>query len=405
VRTPILAVITALAASCSTPAVAPSTAPSASPAASATAAITTAPSPTAQLTLAARRIDGVGGRAQVSPDGKLIAAPEAPPAGKVPYTPAALVYDLDGKLVRRIEAPGGSWRWIPDSSGLFVALDAPQRSPSLGIVDLATGTVRDTGLQMAGASLSRDGKWILAVHQVGCCVAIEQREIWIAPRAGGSARLFLRSKTERQQPIGILGIDAQDRLVYRDHDEILRVPIAGGTPQSLGTLASAMVLSNEKGFTDGDTSPDGMAMLVRTYDPVRWHIVANDQVTPWVDNIGSIVEDRQGLRLQFYAAAMWTGPHSLLVRASTGELSSFDAITGLPTALRASIEASDLALAYGGGRLLVARGKTAVAIDTATGRQGDIGVELGSDLEGSRAIALPSGGLILSTGTATYRID
>jgi hypothetical protein len=357
------------------------------------------------LTVAARRIDGVGGRAQVSPDGKLIAAPEAPPAGKVPYTPAALISDLDGKLVRRIEAPGGTWRWIPDSSGLFVALDAPQRSPSLGIADLATGTVRDTGLQMAGASLSRDGKWILAVHQVGCCVAVEQREIWIAPRAGGSARLFLRSKTERQQPIGILGIDAQDRLVYRDHDEVLRVPIAGGTPQSLGTLASAAVLSNEKGFTDGDTSPDGMAMLVRTYDPLRWHIVANDRVVPWAEN-GSIVEDRQGLRLQYYSAALWSGPHSFLVRLSTGELSSFDAVTGMPIVpFRAAIGTNDLALAQDRGRLLVARDRGAIVIDLATGRQGDAGIDLGQDTAGTRASALPGGGFIVSTVSATYRID
>jgi len=381
-----------------------------SPAVTSPAAVTSTPSatPTASpsLSVAARVLKDVGGRAEVSPDGKWIAAPEPPPVGKVPYTAAALVYDVEGKFVRRIEAPGGYWFWMSDSSGLFIALDAPQRSPSLGIGDIASGTTRATGLQMVGATLSRDGAWILAGHQEGCCVAVEQREIWIAPRTGGNAKVFVRSKTERQQPIGIVGIDPRDRLVYRDHDEILRVPVAGGTPESLGMLASGSVLQNEKGYADGATSPDRTVMLVRTYEPLRWHIVANDRVTAWPENGGSIVEDRQGLRLQFYAAAIWTGPHSFLVRASNGELSSFDAVTGLSTVpYRAGIGPDDLALAHDRSRLLVARDRRAVVIDLATGRQGDAGIDLGQDTAGTRASALPGGGFIVSTVSGTYRID
>src|SRR2546428_246303 len=65
------------------------------PGASATATATVA-RPAAAC---ARTIAGIGGRAQASPDGKWLAVSEAPPAGKVPYVSAALVYDLDGKLL------------------------------------------------------------------------------------------------------------------------------------------------------------------------------------------------------------------------------------------------------------------------------------------------------------------
>lgn len=341
----------------------------------------------------------------MSPDGKWIAAPEPPPGGKTPYVPAVNVFDLDGKLVRRIEAPGGAWRWMSDSTGLFVALDAPQRSPALGIVDIATGASRDTGLQMAGASLTNDGKWLVADHQEGCCIALEQREIWIAARSGGGTRLFARSATERQQPVGVIGIDPQDRVVYRDHDQIMRQAIAGGTAQGLGSLASPTVLWNDKDGRDGDVSPDGMVMLVRTIDPVRWHVVANDRVTPWADNLGAIVEDRQGLRLQYYSAALWIGPHTLLARSASGELSAVDMLTGLPTPLKASLGATDLPLAHDHGRLLVARGRLAVLIDLASGREIDTGLDLTNEIEGSHASALPGGGFILSTALATYRID
>ena len=408
--------VASLLASCVTPppvtaspAATESPPPSPAPGATATPALTANPTvlPTPAVSPAspAKPIAGVGARAVLSPNGKLLAVPEAPPGGKVPYVPAALVYDLEGKLVRRVEAPGGTWRWLPDSSGLFVALDAPQRSSQLGTVDLATGTARDTGLQMAGASLSRDGTWILADHQEGCCMDIEQREIWIAPRTGGTAKVFVRSNTERQQPMGIVGVDAQDRLVYRDDSQVFRMAVAGGTPQLLGTLASAAVLGNEPGFTEGDASPDGTVMLMRTYDPLRWYVVANDRVTMWSDAIGSIIEDKDGIRLQYYASAVWAGAHAVLVRSSSGELASLDLVTGGRASYRASLAADDVALAYDAGRLLVARGRRALLIDLSTGETTDAGIDIGTDSVGALGAGLPTGGFILSTATATYRID
>jgi len=52
--------------------------------------------------------------------------------------------------------------------------------------------------------------------------------------------------------------------------------------------------------------------------------------------------------------------------------------------------------------------KRAVIIDLATGREGDAGLDLGTETDGAcvwRASALLTGGFILSTVTATYRID
>ena len=56
------------------------------------------------------------------------------------------------------------------------------------------------------------------------------------------------------QVLGVDYADAQDRLVYRDDSQVFRMAVAGGTPQLLGTLASAAVLANEPGLTEGDST-------------------------------------------------------------------------------------------------------------------------------------------------------
>src|SRR5438309_1574126 len=72
---------------------------------------------------------------------------------------------------------------------------------------------------------------------------------------------------------------------------------------------------------------------------------------------------------------------------------------------KADLEAGDLALAHDHGRVLVARSGRAIVIDLATGRASDAGVDIGAETLGARASGLPTSGFVLSTSTATYRID
>ncbi len=346
-------------------------------------------------------INGMIGRVQVSPDGKWIALTPPQPSGKgIPWTPTIELHDLDGRLVRSVDVPTPNWAWMPDSSGIFVALDVPQRPASLGVLDIAGGAPRATGMMMARQTLSRDGRWIVAEHAEGCCASVTTPQIRIAPRSGGDAMTLVAARSD-SMGLSLLGIDSADRVVYGDGGQILRVPVTGGTPQALGTIAEY------KTTLPGNPSPDGTVVLVRGYEPLRWYVIANDRVTQWADGAGAIVDDFQGERLLFGTAARWIGPHALLVRAPSGDLSSFDVLTGAATATKARLGTGDLALAYDHGRLLVARDRSTLVIDLATGRESDAAVNA-MDVDGaraSRAFALPAGGFILSTLTSTYRID
>lgn len=347
---------------------------------------------------AVRVLANVGGRAVVSPDGKWLARTPPQPGGKAnpPYTPIIELYDINGRLTRSTELPTPNWSWMPDSSGLFVALDAPQRASMLGILDIATSDTKPTGLQMSNSTLSRDGKWIVAEHQEGCCMFVTTPEIWMAPRTGGAVRTVVAAKND-PKGLALLGIDATDRVVYRDGTQVLRAELGGGAPQLLGSLiGSSMTVGS-------DTSPDGSVILVRGYEPLSWYIVANDRVTL----SSSVVEDLQGERLLFGTAARWIGPHTFLTRAQNGDLASFDALAGRSSPTQARLGNSDVVLAHDRGRLLVGRGKAALIIDLATGHESDVSVDL-LDSDGSRAArawALPGGGFVLSTLSATYRID
>jgi len=87
-------------------------------------------------------------------------------------------------------------------------------------------------------------------------------------------------------------------------------------------------------------------------------------------------------------------------------MSSYDALTGQLTVTKASLRSDDMVLAHDRGRLLVARGKSSLVVDMATGTETDLAVETTSDgARTSRGWALPGGGFVLSTLTATYRID
>ena len=367
------------------------------------ASATPAPTATSRPTVSARLIPGIGGRAQVSPDGKWIALTPPQPGGKggPPWVPTIELHDIDGKLVKSVDVPTPNWAWMPDSTGLFVALDVPQRPATLGVLDIAGVAPKTTGLMMAGQTLSRDGRWIVAARAEGCCMFVTYPEIRIAPRGGGDAKTLV-TVTSDPKSLHFLGIDSADRAVYRVGNQVLRIAVSGGTPQVLGTLSD---------FTTtmaGNTSPDGTVILVRGYDPLRWYLIANDRVSPWAEGAGTIVEDMQGQRLLFGTAGFWTGAHTLLVRGPSGAVSEFDGLAARSTTTNASLRLDDIVLAYGVGRLLVGRASRAVMVDLATGNESDIGVDLGPESDGARAwraTALPGGGFILSTLTSTYRID
>ena len=389
-----LALVALVVASCGATGSEGSAAP---PAPSATSAAST----TATLSVTARVISGVGGRVQVSPDGKWIALTPPQPGGKgsPPWIPTIELHDIDGKLISSVEVPTPNWSWMPDSSGIFVSMDAPQRPATLGVLDLTGTAPRATALMMADQTLSRGGRWIIAVQAAGCCMFVTYPEIRIAPRSGGDTTTLVVAKTN-PKGVGLLGIDAADRVVYRDGAPIFRVAMPGGTPEQIGSIADFATT------VPGNTSPDGTVILVRGYEPQRWYVIANDKVSAWDDRVGAILEDPQGERLLFGTTALWIGPHTLLVRGPSGEMSAFEALRGQLTATRARLGTSDIALAHDRGRLLVARGKSSVLIDLATGSERDVGVETLSDgARTSRAWALPTGGFILSTLTATYHID
>ncbi|MDQ2951000.1 MAG: hypothetical protein M3R54_01910 [Chloroflexota bacterium] len=352
--------------------------------------------PTAMPVISTRSLTNVGGHAVVSPDCKWIARTPPQPGGKAnpPYLPTIELYDADGRLVRTTEVPTPNWSWMPDSSGLFVWMDAPQHPATLGVLDVSGGLLRTTGLFIADQTLTRDGKWIVSEKSEGCCAQVRYPEIFITPRAGGDTRTLVRAG-QASGDVLILGIDSLDQLVYRDGLNVFRMPMSGGASQPLGTLTQR--------FVQGDSSPDGSVILLESFEPAGWSLIVNDRITPWAYSAGTIVEDRQGVRRSM--AALWIGPHTLLVRDATGALSSFDALTGLPTPTKAGIESTDLPVAHANGRLLVVRGKLAIVIDLATGRQFDTGLDLGNDIQGVRAGALPTGDFILSTSLVTYRID
>lgn len=343
-----------------------------------------------RLLLDVHVLTGIPGRALASPDGRWVAATEL-----APDAPAVSIYDSAGKRVARLTA--WSWSWLQDSSGLYVGLDAPQRAADLFIAEL-DGTLTRTGLQFAHPLLSRDGQWIVAEHQEGCCAAIEIKEIWIAPRHGGTPRVLARTRTTEQQPLALLGIDAKDRVVYRDGGAILRVPIASGAPVTLAT-------GSEYATTImGDTTPSGFAMLIRGYEPMRWYVVWNDAVYAWNDAWGAILLDAQSPSKLWGPRPLWYDANTVVVangvrlglrqvgEANAGELGT-------------RLEAGDRPLALAGRRLLLARGSHAIVLDLATGREGDAGIDLGPDTMSTFASPLPSDSFIVSTGYATYRID
>jgi hypothetical protein len=387
------ALVTACAPAAQVPSATPSAAATATPMPQATATPTPTPVPSTKLAPGVRRLDAVGGRAVTSPDGKWLGVTARAGAGPFPFH----IFDVAGNLVRTFDIPTPNWRWIDDSSGIFVALDAPQRSPALGIVELGGGAPRDTGLQMSFESLSRDGKWVVAAHEEGCCVAIVRRDIWAAPRVGGPTRVVATAKSTEQQAVAIFG-HVRDRVVYRDADMIFSVPITGGTPQRLGTTAGDW----RKTFI-GSAAPDGTVLMVLTVDPAIWSVVTGDKASAWPSSAGEVVAmstvDRPA------TTPVWTADHSLLARSATGALAAVNVVSLEQTPLAGKLEASDIAFAYRQLKLLVARGGELIVLDIASNSARPTGIDVGLKAAGVSGWALPGGGFIVALDSGTYRID
>ena len=400
-KTYVLALVVLLCASACVAAPAPGTpAPSTAVGPSGTSASTVAATntPTASAPPVAYRVmSSVPGRATVSPDGRWIASLTRQAGGSIFET--IQLFTIDGTPTREITDAGVFWGWLPDSSGLFIAPMIPQKAPPLAIVDL-DGRVISTELQLSHQTLSRDGMLIVAEHQEGCCMSIVQREIRVARRDGTGVRTLALSQIPVEpQTVALLGIDNSERAVYRDGTKIMRVPLSGGATTTLATSSEyARVIA-------GNTSPDGAAMVSRGYEPARWFVIANDRVTAWDDSLGSLVEDGNPGLTKTGPAAFWIGPHTLLARDLVGAISLVDALTNARTSQAGRLLNSDVVLAHQRGTLLVVRGGVVVLIDLGTGGVRETGLDLRPNSGGTHAFALPSGGFLLSSSMATYRID
>ena len=394
-----LAVSLSVSACVATPA--PTVSPTTSVASSATPAPTIAvtSTPTASTRPVAYRVmSAVPGRATVSPDGKWIVALTRPSGGSI--FEAIQLFTIDGAPTREFTDIGVFWGWLPDSSGIFVAPMVPQRAPPLAIVNL-DGRVISTELQLSHQTLSRNATLVVAEHQEGCCVAIIQREIRVALRDGSGTRtLALSTSTSEPQSVSLLGVDAQDRVVYRDGTQIRRIPLGGGPASALGTSP------DYERLLSGSTSPDGLVILT-TAIRGQSYVIANDRVSLWDDALGLIVEESSPpSSFKSGGGPVWVGPHSFLVRdPSSGSLSTVDAVTFTRTPNSGQFTGGDLILAHQRDTLLVVRGSVVVIIDLRTGAVRDTGLNLAPGGGSPSGAALPGGGFVLSSQVTTYRID
>lgn len=382
--------------------VAPTT--SVAPGAIATSNVLATASPTAGARPVGYRVlPSISGQATVSPDGRWVVAIKEP-TGRPQTAFAWQLFTIDGTLVRDLTISaspifaGAFGGWLPDSSGLFIATEVPQRAPPLAIVEL-DGRVITTELQLSHPTLSRDGTLIVAEQQEGCCVAIVQREIRVARRDGSGTRTLVSSVTSEPDPVSLLGVDAADRVVYRDGTRIMRIPIGGGAASTLATSPDYARLIY------GSTSPDGLAILTQAIRGGGWHIVANDRVSVWDDALGLLVEHSIPFPFKSGSAAMWVGPHAFLARDPSGSLFTVDALTSTRTPQAGMFAGGDLVLAHQRDTLLVVRGGVVVLIDLRTGAVRDTGLDLAPGGGSPSGAGLPGGGFVLSSHVTTYRID
>jgi hypothetical protein len=360
-----------------------------------TIAVTSTPIATTRP-VAYRVIPSVPGFATVSPDGRWIVA-----QGNRDPSPVQL-FTIEGTLARAFADAGRFAGWLPDSTGMFVALDFPQRAPPLSIVEL-DGRVRRTGLQLSHETLSRDGGLIVAQQQEGCCMSVTQREIRVARRDGtGTRTLAVSEVTAVSHPIELLGLDASHRAIYRDGTEIKRVPLSGGAATTLATAPEYA------GVIQGTTSPDGMATFTRiprSLGPERWYLIANDRVALWDNSLDLIVENSSG-PAKGQLAPFWNGAHVFIAQDGSGSVFLVDALTLARTPLAGRFMTGDVVLAHQSDTLLIVREGIFVLMNIRTGVVRDTGLDLRPfGGPGFKLATLPTGGFVLSNDKGTYRID
>jgi len=310
---------------------------------------------------------------------------------------------IDGTL--DISTPASGWpRWLPDSSGLFVATSAPQRAGPLAVVAL-DGKITELPLEFTNPMVSKDGTTIVAEHQEGCCMNIVQREIRVAQRSGGPARVLVSSSAPAAatQSIVLLGIDAQDRALHRDGERIGLIPISGGPSAELAIprgLVPSYVMADS-------VSPDRSVILLRTYEPTAEWMFFKGQLMPFPSEAGTIVRTGAASKGRD-PSAVWLGPQTILVRTESGMLGSYDLGRYTPgygsNAMQTVLPRVDAdgVLAYRDGWLLWGDGGHVHLLAMGTRTDRDTGLILGTQRATAGVIA---GGFLLIAGTASYAIS
>lgn len=333
--------------------------------------------------------------ATFSPDGRHVAYQSSN---------AIVLAQIDGMIVTRTPVLGGPWSWLPDSTGLFIATSAPQRAGPLAILELG-GKITELPLQLANPMLSGDGTTVVAEQQEGCCMNIIQREIRASSRSGGAARVVVSSSqpVAVTQPVVLLGIDAQDRVLYRDGDRIGLMPLVGGPREGLAIPAGLVPSS----LIADSASPDRSVIVLRSFDPTAAWMFFKGRLLPFPSEAGTIV--RAG-RASTGAGPrpVWLGPQTVLVRSSGGWLGSYDLSAYTPgygsNALRTIVPQFpvDTALAARDGSILWRNGDHVHVLALATRQDRDTGLVLATPDAVAVGIA---GGFLLTTESGSYEIS
>lgn len=184
-----------------------------------------------------------------APDGKhlFFAQYSGPPKHKTIWR-----YDVaSGGLEKVYEGPlvGPGISCIsPDNKWLVVARD----EPFLDIVRIELSSKRSEVIYRPSAGLvsdpacSPDGRWV-AFHSVG---QGSDRKIWLVPSAGGQGRQLTHSVNEDSHATW----SADSQIVYfvRNHQNIYRVPAAGGEAQPVTDYRAFTTIVDNPSIADGE---------------------------------------------------------------------------------------------------------------------------------------------------------